>query len=134
MTVERPLMPITATSEPYWTALKNREIRIQRCQDCQALIFYPREICPHCSGMNFTWEKLSGLGCVYSFTIVRRPSIPAFASVAPYILAIVELAEGIRMTSNIVNCGLKDIRIGMPVRALFEETPQGQYLLLFEPA
>lgn len=132
--MKRPFMPITSVSEPYWLHLQRNELWIPRCKSCSRLVFYPREICPHCFGLDFIWERLSGKGRVYTFTIIRRPFLPEFAAIAPYVFAIVELEEGIRMATNIVNCPPEDVHIGMNVQAVFDTDEGGRKLLLFEPA
>jgi len=75
---------------------------------------------------------MSGRGRVYSFTVVRRPLIPDFAAIAPYIYAIIELEEGVRLTSNIINCQFEDVYVDMPVKAVFRQE-DGRKVLLFEP-
>ncbi len=132
--MKRPFMPITPASEPYWSYLQKDELWIPRCNSCSQLVFYPREICPHCASLEFTWEKMSGRGKVYSFTVIRRPFLPEFAAMSPYVFAIIELEEGIRMASNIINCQPNDVYIGQSVRAVFEEHENGRKLVLFEPA
>ncbi|MGI6548774.1 MAG: Zn-ribbon domain-containing OB-fold protein [Syntrophomonadales bacterium] len=132
--MKRPFMPATPASEPYWSYLKRNELWIPRCDSCSQLVFYPREICPHCSGLEFTWEKMSGRGEVYSFTVIRRPFLPEFASLAPYVFAIIELEEGIRMASNVINCQPEDVYIGLSVQAVYDEDENGRKLVLFKPA
>ena len=131
--MKRPFLPVTPVSEPYWSYLRQKELWIPRCDSCSQLVFYPREICPHCSGHKFTWERMSGRGSVYSYTVIRRPFWPEFAAISPYVLAIIELDEGIRMASNIINCPPEEVYIGMAVRATFNEDENGRKLVLFEP-
>jgi len=71
---------------------------------------------------------------VYSYTVARRPTHPAFADRVPYVIAIVELEEGPRMTTNVVGCEPDDVHIGMPVRATFEDVDEEIALVCFEPA
>ncbi len=132
--MRRPFLPTTPVSEPYWSYLQQNELWLPRCNSCSNLVFYPRDICPHCSGLEFTWERMSGKGQVYTFTVIRRPFLPEFAAIAPYVFAIVELQEGIRMAANIVNCSPEDVHIGMNVQAVFEADESGRKLILFEPA
>jgi len=131
--MKRPFLPTTPVSELYWSYLQRNELWIPRCNSCSRLVFYPREICPHCSGLDFTWDRLSGTGQIYSFTVIRRPFIPEFSAIAPYVFAIVELKEGIRMASNIINCPPEDVYIGMKVRAVFTKEENDRNLVLFEP-
>ena len=131
---KKPLPQPSAVSQEFWAGLQKREIRLPRCRQCQKLVFYPRTICPHCMAMEFDWVKVSGNGKVYSFTIVRRAMIPAFQEGTPYVLAIVELDEGPRVTTNIVNCGVDAVRVDMPVRATYDDVTADITLLKFEPA
>jgi len=77
---------------------------------------------------------MSGQGQVYTYTVIRRPFLQEFATMAPYVFAIVELQEGIRMATNIVNCSPDDVYIGIRVQAVFEADDSGRKLILFEPA
>lgn len=77
---------------------------------------------------------MSGRGEVYSFTVIRRPFLPEFASLAPYVFAIIELEEGIRMASNVINCQPEDVYIGLSVQAVYDEDENGRKLVLFKPA
>jgi hypothetical protein len=83
---------------------------------------------------NATWRRLSGRGTVYSFIIVHRPQHPAFLDDAPYNVAIIELEEGLRMHTNIVDCSDEDLRVGMPVEAVFEKINDDVTLPKFRPA
>jgi uncharacterized protein len=120
----RPLPVPDGDTKPYWDAAKEHRLVIQRCDDCQSAIFYPRSICPHCMSDRIQWTEASGRGVVYSFTVVRRA--PAqFAEDTPYVVALVDLAEGVRMMSNVVGCAPSAVRIGAPVEVTFDDvTPE----------
>src|SRR5207302_5366614 len=96
----KPLPKPSPTSRPFWEAARKHELKLQRCGACRKFVYYPRPRCPHCFSDQLSWETVSGLGTLYSYTIVHRASNRAFAD-GPYVLAIVELAEGPRMTTNI---------------------------------
>jgi uncharacterized OB-fold protein len=100
----RPAPEPTPASLPYWEGVREHRLVAPRCRDCGALFFYPRARCPHCFHDAFDWEELSGRGRVYSCTVVRQPAHPAFVDAVPYVFAVVELDEGIRMPTNIVGC------------------------------
>lgn len=129
----KPLPAITATSRPFWDAAREHRLLIQRSKKTGKAVFYPRATSPYGPKDELEWIEASGLGTVYSFTIARRPTAPQWASDVPYVLAIVELAEGARMTTNIVNCDVDAVRIGMPVRAVFDDVTLGVTLVKFEP-
>ncbi|NLO22044.1 MAG: hypothetical protein GX119_08595 [Syntrophomonadaceae bacterium] len=94
---------------------EDRSLSIQYCPTCAQYIFYPRALCPHCWQGVPEWKESSGRGKVYTYTVVRKSYLPEFASRVPYIYALVELAEGIRLPSNIIDCPVEQIRIGMQV-------------------
>ena len=130
---QKPLPAPSAVSAPFWDGLKSGELRLQRCAECQSHVFYPRSVCPHCLSERLEWATASGRGKVYSFTIVRRAMNPSFADDVPYVFAIVELAEGPRVTTNIVNCAPDDVRVDMPVKATYDNVTPETALLKFEP-
>jgi uncharacterized protein len=125
MSYTKPLPNPSSITAPFWQGTKRHELLTQRCKDCRQYIFYPRSHCPHCFSLALEWLKCSGRGKVYSYTIIRRAALPGFAQDVPYILAIIELEEGPRLTSNIVGCKPEEVRIDMPVMAVFEDvTPE----------
>jgi uncharacterized OB-fold protein len=130
---QKPLPAPSAVSAPFWDGLKSGQLRLQRCAECQSYVFYPRSVCPHCLSERLEWTTASGWGKVYSYTIVRRAMNPSFADDVPYVFAIVELAEGPRVTTNIVNCAPDDVRVDMPVKATYDNVTPETALLKFEP-
>ena len=97
-------------------------------------VFYPRIVSPFGPGDELDWVEASGRGTVYSFTVARRPTAPQWAGEGAYIIAIVELEEGGHMTTNIVECDVESVRIGMPVSAVFEDVTPEVTLVKFKPA
>jgi uncharacterized OB-fold protein len=128
----KPLPKPTAISRPFWDAAKRHELTLQRCGDCHKFIYYPRPRCPHCLSDKLAWERCSGEGTLYSFTVVRRAASRAFAD-APYVLAIVELAEGPRMTTNI-EAPPEELRVDMPLKVFFDDVTPERTLVKFKPA
>ena len=131
---QKPLPEPSAISAPFWEGLRAGELNLQRCLECERHVFYPRSVCPHCLSNRLEWTAASGRGRVYSYTVVRRAMNPAFAADVPYVFAIVELDEGPRMTTNIVNCGSDEVRVDMPVKATYDNVTPEMALLKFEPA
>jgi uncharacterized protein len=131
-TYEKPLPKPTSTSRPFWDAAKEHRLQLQRCGGCQAFIYYPRDRCPHCLSGELAWQPVSGRGKIYSYTTVRRASTRSFAD-RPYVLAIVELDEGVRMTTNI-EAPPERIKIGMPVTVFFDDVTPERTLVKFKPA
>ena len=130
----KPLPVPSSVTAPCWNGLREGVLRVQRCRDCGRHVFYPRSLCPHCLSESLEWVEVSGRGKLYSFTVVRRAMHPAFQEDVPYVYAIVELEEGPRVTSNVVNCPLEAIRVDMPLRAVYDSVTPEVTLLKFEPA
>jgi uncharacterized OB-fold protein len=128
----KPLPKPTPTSRPFWEAAKRHELKIQHCGACGKYVYYPRDRCPHCFADQLAWKQVSGRGKVYSYTVVRRASARSFAD-APYVLAIVQLDEGPRLTSNIVAPPEK-VRVEMPVTVFFDDVTPEHTLVKFKPA
>jgi uncharacterized protein len=131
---QKPLPEPSALSAPFWDGLRAAQLRLQRCLECERHVFYPRSVCPHCLSDRIEWITASGRGRVYSYTIVRRAMNPAFAAEVPYVFAIVQLEEGPRVTTNIVNRASDEIRVDMPVKATYDNVTPQIALLKFEPA
>jgi uncharacterized OB-fold protein len=129
----KPLPVPSELSRPYWDGLKEGRLCLQRCRACGEHVFYPRPHCPACLSTELDWVEMSGRGKVYSYTVVRRAMNPAFADDVPYVYAIVELDEGPRVMTNVVNCPPEDVRVDMPVRAIFDPVTPDASLLKFEP-
>lgn len=123
---------LNPVSRPFWEGCEQGALRLQRCQSCGRHWFYPRACCPHCLASQYDWVTASGQGSVYSFTVIRRGSSPAFTP--PYVLALVELQEGVRLLSQIVECSPEAVSVGMPVRTTFGSSPLGLTVPLFRPA
>ena len=133
MTMEKPLPLPTHVTRPFWDALREHKVRLQRCNDCQRLIHYPRSRCPHCLGENLGWQDLSGAAKLYTYTIARRPTAPQFQDEVPQMIAVVELDEGPRLTTTLVNVDEGAIKVGMTLRPVFDDQPDVT-LLRYEPA
>ena len=130
----KPLPRIDEESRGYWEALARHELYLQRCRDCGTLRFYPRALCPSCLSSTVEWVRASGRGTVYTFTVTHQNQAPGFREELPYVLAIVELAEGVRMMTNIVGCAPDAVRVGMPVEVVFEDVTPEITLAKFRPA
>lgn len=122
----------TRITQPFWDAARKHALHIQRCSDCQRHVFYPRALCPHCGSAALTWVEASGRGTIYTFTVARKPTLPTFT--CPYVIAIVELAEGPHVTTNIVECDPDKVRVGDPVEAVFQDADDKITLVHFRPA
>ncbi|HPG26398.1 MAG TPA: Zn-ribbon domain-containing OB-fold protein [Myxococcota bacterium] len=129
-TIDKPLPRATPTSRPFWDGLRAGEIRIQRCTHCATWIFYPRSHCPHCLAREPEWVVVDGHARLHTFTVAHAPTAPFFADETPQLLAVVELEQGVRITTTLVDVEVPQIRIGMRVRPVFEPTDGGEGVLL----
>jgi uncharacterized protein len=122
-----PAPPVTPETRPFWEAAAAGRLVIKRCTACGRPHHYPRTICPFCWSDQTEWVQASGRGTIYSFSVMRRVSIP-------YAIAYVSLDEGVTMMTNIVGCDLEAIHIGQPVRVVFRPTDGGPPVPMFTPA
>lgn len=135
---ERPPKPRPAPApEPeaaeYWAAARQGRLVLQRCQACGHHQLYPRDRCLRCRAP-VSWVDASGRGTVYSYTVIRQNYSRPFRDWIPYVVALVDLAEGPRLMTNVVGCAPEDVHVGMAVRAgRFEEVSEEAGVVLFEP-
>lgn len=132
--LDKPLPVPTPVTRPFWDGLAERRIRIQRCLDCERWVFYPRSHCSHCLSERLEWREVSGAATLYTFTVTRQPTAPFFADEVPQRLAVVQLDEGVRMTSTLVGVADADIRIGMRLKPVFDVVSADVTMLRFAPA
>ena len=121
-----------ADTEPYWAGIAAGELRLQRCAACGLAVFYPRAVCPHCFGASLTWFTARGTGQVHSYTVVHR-AFGEFADQAPFTVALVDLDEGVRMMTRIVDAEPGQVEIGLPVELTVRQIA-GAELPCFRPA
>lgn len=140
-------IPLPATDDPldaqFWQATLRGELVVQRCHSCGLRRFPPRPCCPGCQSFDVTWDTMSGEGRIWSFAVPHPPLLPSFASVAPYPVILVELADdpAIRMVGNLVTStegeineiDPKTITIGTPVRAVFHRAADDVALIRWVP-
>ncbi|MDX8465404.1 zinc ribbon domain-containing protein [Mesorhizobium sp. VK23B] len=122
---------ITALTRPFWDAAAEGRLKIQHCEDCGKAVFYPRPICPHCWGRRLAWKEASGRGRLKSFSEVHKPGHPGWLPAAPYVVGLVELAEGPTMLSFILP-GLRPPRVDDALR-LAPTDIGGRVLPAFKP-
>lgn len=132
---QRPLPVPDPVTRPFWDSLKAHAVQLQRCGGCARFIYYPRSVCPSCMSDDLVWTPVSGRGVVHAFTIPHRHPNPAFASQAPYVVALIELAEGARMLSNLVEVDPtpEAVKVGMAVEIVYEEVTDAITLPRFRP-
>jgi uncharacterized protein len=127
------LPTIEAESQAFWDAANHGQLMLAKCKSCGRLHYYPRPMCPHCWSHDVGLTPASGRGVVYTYSTVFVNDLPPFKSRLPYIAASVELAEGLRITTNIVGCSPEQVRIGLPVTVRFEVIAANVAIPVFEP-
>ncbi len=131
---DKPLPLVTEEARPFWEACRQHKLILQRCKECGHVQFYPRLLCAECWADSIEWIDATGKGVIYSFTAVHRAPMPGFRPDVPYVIALIDLEEGVRMMSNVIKCKPEDIRIGMPVTVEFEDIAEDIGLPKFRPA
>lgn len=131
---EKPLPSIGPTNRPFYEAARRRELRLQRCLSCGKVRFPISPNCPYCWSEEYEWAKLSGRGRVSSWVVYHQTFNPAFEVDLPYHVAQVDLEEGPRLLTNIVDLGKEELRYRMPVEAVFEDVTAEVTLVKFKPA
>ena len=130
----KPTPAITPEMQAFYEGARRQELRVQRCTGCGALRFPARALCSDCLSGASEWVAVSGRGEIYSFNVMHQVYHPGFAGEVPYVVVLVKLAEGPKMISNIVGIDARAVRIGMPVRVVFEPLSDEVTLPKFAPA
>jgi uncharacterized protein len=128
-----PQPSITPDTQPYWDAAAEGRLLLTKCPTCDRIIWYPKAICVDCGGVETEWIEASGQGVIYSYSVAHRGH-PSYSKALPYVLAYVELAEGPRIMTNIVDVDPDSLSVGLAVTVVFHETGQGTALPRFRPA
>jgi uncharacterized protein len=122
----------TPETQPYWSALRDRQLRLQRCADCGRVRHYPRPMCDQCWSMNVDWVDAAGTGTVHSWTITHYAFHPGWKGDLPYLLLTVDLAEGVRMNAQARGIPESALRVGLPVKIAYDEVTADLTLPVFE--
>ncbi|MFZ4584124.1 MAG: Zn-ribbon domain-containing OB-fold protein [Acidimicrobiia bacterium] len=123
-----------ADTQPFWDGCRDGKLLVKQCGDCNAVHYYPRSFCPSCWSENVDWLEVSGTGTLYTYSVVRRNDLPPFNERTPYVAAIVELDEGPRIMTNIVDTDFDALQIGMRVQAKFQAISDDVTIPVFAPA
>jgi uncharacterized OB-fold protein len=124
-------------SQPFWEATKEKKLIYQTCDSCHKIIFYPRAHCPSCGSLENSWNESKGDGILYTYSVVMQSRHPAFKDLGAYAIAYVDLDEGFRIMTNIINVDdpVNDLEIGMKVKLSWQDQGEGEIALpMFEPA
>jgi uncharacterized OB-fold protein len=131
---EKPLPVMDDRNRPFWEAARQGELRLQRCARCGVFRFPASRHCPGCVGEDSEWVRVSGAGTVESFCLFHKAYFPGFESEVPYNVAVVRLAEGARLYTNVVGIPNDRLRIGLAVEACFEPVTPAVTLVKFKPS
>lgn len=126
--------PESEATAPFWTATRDRRLVLQWCRSCEAPIHYPREVCPSCLGDDLEFRDASGRGTVYAVSVMPKPANPLMAGREPYAVALVDLAEGVRLLTDVVGVDPWTVAVGTAVEVTWEPLSDGRHLPLFAPA
>jgi uncharacterized OB-fold protein len=121
-------------TQPFWDAARDGRLLLKRCRSCRRAHYYPRPFCPFCWSCDVDWEEASGNATLYTYSIVHRNDLPPFGERVPYVAAVVDLEEGPRAMTNIVEAELDALKIGMPLRVQFRPISDQFTIPVFAPA
>ena len=130
----KPLPHIDEETRPWWEAAQRHELYIQQCRECGDRRFHPRTLCTNCLSSGTEWIKCGGRGRIYTFTVTNQNQGAGFRDNLPYVLAWVELDEGVKLLTNIVDCPPAQVKIDMPVEVVFDDVTPDVTLVKFRPA
>ncbi|MCL6476949.1 MAG: Zn-ribbon domain-containing OB-fold protein [Peptococcaceae bacterium] len=135
MSVEynKPLPAPQKWTMEFWKGTKENKLLLKRCKECGHIDFPPYLYCTECMSMEHEWIESSKRGTVYSFSTTYLGAPPSFVNDQPYTLIFVDLEEGVRMLSRIVDCKPEDVKIGMEVEAVFDAVTGDTTLVMFRP-
>ena len=123
-----PRKPLT---EPFWAATRDRRLLLQRCEDCDLPVHHPREACPRCLGQNLGWFESTGQGAVHAVSVHHRPFEVMDATECPYVVAFVDLDDGVRFLANLIGSGSREASAGDRVELTWKPIADGLHLPMF---
>ena len=125
-----PSPAVTLETTTFWDATREGRLVLPRCDDCEFVIWYPRRFCPACGSRSVSWFDACGTGTVYTYTIVSKGA-GAYRDAGPYVVAFVELDEGPRLMTNVVDSSPESVFVGQRVGVVFTPTEDGTALPRF---
>jgi uncharacterized OB-fold protein len=124
----------SSLSRPYWEATRDERLVLPWCTDCERFFWYPRVVCPSCLGEEIEWREAAGTGEVHAVSVMHKTGMGRDPADGPYAVAVVELAEGVRMLTNIVGVEPGAVTVGTAVRVAWHDLSDGRKLPMFTPA
>jgi uncharacterized OB-fold protein len=127
------LPTVEPETQPFWDAAKEGTLLIRRCGSCGRAHSYPRPFCPHCWSEDVPWEQASGRATLYTYSTVHLNDLPPFSEQLPYVAAVVDLEEGPRMMTVVVDADPGDLQVGMPLEVTFRPLDDDTTAPYFRP-
>ena len=132
--MSRPTLLESEEAGPFWEGTRTQTLLLPWCTECEQAFWYPRAACPRCLSPSIEWRPASGKGTVYAFSVQHNAALPEFKDLVPYVVALVDLDEGVRMMTNIVGLDPAQVAVGQPVQVRWEPVDDGRSVVTFEPA
>ena len=121
----KPVPVLDGTAGEFYQYCQHHELRFQRCTQCGTWRHVPRDMCAECGSWQWEWAQSSGRGTLFTWTVVTLPMHPAFKDEVPYAVCLIDMEEGPRIVSRIVDVAPQDLRMGLPVEVIFDAvTPE----------
>ena len=130
----KPRPRITPDAKPFWDALRERRLLLPYCTACGKPHLPPGPVCPFCFAVRLEWRPASGRGQLSTWTVVHKAWFPAFEADIPYNVVQVELAEGPRLTANVVGIPNEELEVGQPVEIVFDDVTPELTMPRFRPS
>ncbi len=124
--------PVSEEAEPFWAATREKRLVLPWCRSCEHPVWYPRDFCPRDLSTDLEWRPASGRGVVHAASVMPKPGNPAMSGREPYVVALVELEEGVRLMTNVVGGDPWTVAVGDPVHLAWEPLSDGRHLYVFE--
>lgn len=132
-TAPKPSPRVTLDSEEFWRHAAQGHLMLRQCRPCGHLFYYPRVVCPRCLSTELSWRAAGGRGTVHAVSVVHRAPDAAFRGAVPYAIALIDLAEGVRVMSNVTDCAADAVAIGMAVEVWFDPVSADLAIPKFRP-
>ncbi len=127
----KPLPVPQKWSQEFWKGTKDHKFLLKKCKDCGNIDHPPYYYCTECMSLEHEWVEASGKGTIYTYSTTYMGAPPVFTKEQPFTLAMIDLAEGPRMLSRIVDAGPEEIKIGADVEVVFEDVTEDTTLVMF---
>ena len=126
--------PESVAGAPFWAGTRAERFLLPWCERCDRPHWFPREFCPFCLEPELAWREASGHGIVYAASVMPKPGNPFMAGRGPYAVALVDLAEGVRVCTEVGGLEPEAVTVGLAVTLAWEPLDDGRNLPVFQPA